>query len=121
MLGSLAAHYGFDRRHTVRELPEGVRQIVLYGSGREQLPFSYANERGRLTVREHAFEGIVVNLERRYKETDSLAVREELARLISNKTCPACDGSRLREEARNVRVGSRPRVRARCTKSAASR
>ena len=111
MLCSLAAHYGFEVDTPFGELPDNVRQVILYGSGREQLPFSYLNERGRSTVREHAFEGVVVNLERRYKETDSLAVREELARLISNQTCPTCQGSRLREEARNVRVGSKDSAR----------
>jgi excinuclease ABC subunit A len=111
MLCSLAAHYGFEVDTPFGELPDNVRQVVLYGSGREQLPFNYLNERGRSTLREHAFEGVVVNLERRYKETDSLAVREELARLISNQTCPACQGSRLREEARNVRIGSKNSAR----------
>ncbi|MBN9423548.1 MAG: excinuclease ABC subunit A [Candidatus Accumulibacter sp. 66-26] len=106
MLGSLAAHYGFDVDTPWNELPERIRQIVLYGSGKEELPFSYVNERGKVAVREHAFEGIVVNFERRYKETDSVAVREELSKLISNKTCPSCDGTRLREEARNVRMGN---------------
>jgi excinuclease ABC subunit A len=106
MLGSLAAHYGFDIETPFNELSEKIQNIVLYGSGREELPFSYLNERGKLTVSEHAFEGIIVNLERRYKETDSYAVREELSKLISNKTCPACTGTRLREEARNVRMGS---------------
>ncbi|MCB1934142.1 MAG: excinuclease ABC subunit UvrA, partial [Candidatus Accumulibacter sp.] len=77
----------------------------------EQLPFSYVNERGRHSVRQHSFEGIVVNLERRYKETDSQAVREELARLISSQSCPSCHGSRLREEARNVRIGTRAGAR----------
>ena len=105
MLGSLAAHYGFDVDTPWNALPERIRQIVLYGSGKEELPFSYVNERGKVAVREHAFEGIVVNFERRYKETDSVAVREELSKLISNKTCPSCDGTRLREEARNVRMG----------------
>jgi excinuclease ABC subunit A len=111
MLCSLAAHYAFAVDTPFRELPENVRQILLYGSGREQVPFNYVNERAQVTLREHAFEGIVVNLERRYKETDSLAVREELARMISNQTCPACQGSRLREEARNVRVGSKDNAR----------
>jgi excinuclease ABC subunit A len=106
MLSSLAAHYGFDVEVPFSELPERIQEIILYGSGREQLPFSYVNERGRHSIRQHSFEGIVVNLERRYKETDSQAVREELARLISNQSCPSCHGSRLREEARNVRVGS---------------
>ncbi|WP_299070101.1 excinuclease ABC subunit UvrA [Accumulibacter sp.] len=111
MLCSLAEHYGFAVDTPFDELPDNVRQVVLYGSGRQELPFSYVNERGRSSVRQHAFEGIVVNLERRYKETDSNAVREELARLISNRTCPACHGSRLREEARNVRVGVRASAR----------
>jgi excinuclease ABC subunit A len=111
MLCSLAAHYGFEVDTPFRELPESVRQIVLYGSGREELPFAYLGETGRMTARTHAFEGIVVNLGRRYKETDSQAVREELARLISNQTCPACQGSRLREEARNVRIGSHTSAR----------
>ncbi len=105
MLSSLAAHYAFDVDTPFTDLPENIRNILLYGSGHETLPFNYLNERGKLTVREHSFEGIVINLERRYKETDSAAVREELAKLISNKTCPSCAGARLREEARNVRVG----------------
>ena len=105
MLGSLAAHYDFDIETPFRDLPEATQQVLLFGSGRETLPFSYINERGKVTVREHSFEGIVSNFERRYKETDSAAVREELAKLISNKTCPTCAGARLREEARNVRVG----------------
>jgi excinuclease ABC subunit A len=106
MLASLAAHYAFDIETPFNELPEKIQKIVLYGSGREEIPFNYLNERGKLTLREHAFEGIIVNLERRYKETDSFAVREELSKLISNKTCPACEGTRLREEARNVRMGA---------------
>jgi excinuclease ABC subunit A len=105
MLCSLATHYGFDVETPFGELPENIRQVILHGSGREPVPFNYVNERGRLTLREHAFEGVIVNLERRYKETDSQAVREELSRLISHRTCPSCLGSRLREEARNVRVG----------------
>jgi len=111
MLCSLAAHYGFEVDTPFRDLPDSVRQIVLYGSGREELPFSYLGETGRMSARTHALEGIIVNLERRYKETDSQAVREELARLISNQTCPACQGSRLREEARNVRIGSHASAR----------
>jgi excinuclease ABC subunit A len=106
LLGSLAAHYGFDIDTPFSELPEAIRNVVLYGSGRDTIAFRYLNERGRTTAREHAFEGIVCNFERRYRETDSLAVREELAKLISNKICPSCDGARLREEARNVRIGN---------------
>ncbi len=111
LLSSLAAHYGFDLETPFSALPENIRQIVLYGSGSEAIAFDYLNERGHPFRREHPFEGIVVNLERRYRETDSQAVREELSRLISHRGCPACQGSRLREEARNVRVGTRDDAR----------
>src|SRR5690606_26673978 len=70
------------------------------------IPFTYINERGRAVVREHAFEGVVNNLQRRYRETDSIAVREELAKFINKKACPTCNGARLRIEARFVKVGS---------------
>ena len=106
LLTSLADHYKFDVETPFSALPESVRKIVLYGSGKESIVFTYLNERGSRFQREHAFEGIVCNFERRYKETDSQAVREELAKLISNKICPGCEGARLREEARNVRIGS---------------
>ncbi len=107
MLSSLANHYEFSMETPFENLPEDVREVVLFGSGRRTIPFQYLNERGRLVLREHTFEGIVHNLERRYKETDSAAVREELAKFISNTTCPHCQGTRLRTEARNVRVGSK--------------
>ena len=107
MLASLAAHFAFDIDTPFEQLPEAVQKVVLYGSGRDVLPFQYLNERGRLVTREHSFEGIVHNLERRYKETDSLAVREELAKFISNTACPQCAGTRLRTEARHVRVGAK--------------
>jgi excinuclease ABC subunit A len=106
LLSSLAEHYGFDVDTPFAHLPEKIREVVLYGSGREVIRFRYLNEKGTRFDRSHTFEGIVNNFERRYKETDSTAVREELARLISNKTCPTCDGARLRSEARHVRVGS---------------
>ncbi|MDB5786182.1 excinuclease ABC subunit UvrA, partial [Caballeronia mineralivorans] len=85
---------------------EKVRKILLFGSGKQEIPFSYINERGRTSVREHVFEGIIPNLERRYRETDSVAVREELAKYQNNQSCPACAGTRLRREARFVRIGS---------------
>ena len=107
MLSSLAKHFEFEIETPFNELPEEIRQIVLYGTARKTLPFQYLNERGRLVTREHSFEGIVHNLERRYRETDSVAVREELARYISNAPCPVCEGTRLRTEARNVRVGDK--------------
>ena len=105
MLQSLAAYYDFDIDTPFEELPEKVRKLILFGSGKEQIPFSYINERGRATVREHVFEGIIPNLERRYRETDSAAVREELAKYQNNQACPSCDGTRLRREARFVRLG----------------
>ncbi|MDR2032486.1 MAG: excinuclease ABC subunit UvrA [Azoarcus sp.] len=106
IISSLAGHYGFDVDTPFLRLPEKIRQILLYGSGREVIRFRYLNEKGTRFDRSHTFEGIVTNLERRYKETDSAAVREELSKLISNKPCPSCGGARLRREARHVRVGS---------------
>jgi excinuclease ABC subunit A len=106
LLASLAKHYGFDIDTPFISLPDEAQQVVLYGSDRETLPFQYLNERGKIVLREHSFEGIVPSFERRYKETDSLAVREELAKYISNSTCPECEGARLRQEARHVRIGS---------------
>ncbi|KAG0194310.1 hypothetical protein DFQ28_000556 [Apophysomyces sp. BC1034] len=112
MLQSLAAFYAFDVDTPFEDLPEHVRKIVLYGSGDQAVPFSYMNERGRASVREHPFEGIIRNLERRYRETDSMAVREELAKYQNNQACPACDGTRLRREARYVKVGADDNARA---------
>jgi excinuclease ABC subunit A len=107
MVVALAEYYGFDVTTPFSELPEDVKQIILYGSGDESLPFQYLNERGKLTVREHTFEGIIPNLERRYRETDSSTVREELAKYVSDTVCPDCGGARLRKEARYVKVGDR--------------
>jgi excinuclease ABC subunit A len=105
MLIGLAAHYGFDIDMPFEKLAEEAQQVILYGSGKQKIAFKYPGERGRAIVKEETFEGIVVSFERRYRETDSMAVREELAKYISNKTCPECEGTRLRAEARNVRVG----------------
>ncbi|HWX11919.1 MAG TPA: excinuclease ABC subunit UvrA [Trinickia sp.] len=105
MLQSLAAYYDFDIDTPFEDLPEKIKKLLLFGSGKEEIPFSYMNERGRTTVREHVFEGIIPNLERRYRETDSAAVREELAKYQNNQPCPSCDGTRLRREARFVRLG----------------
>ncbi len=107
MLASLAKHYGFDLEQSFESLPENIQQVVLYGSGKTEIPFNYTNERGKPMLREHPFEGIVNNLERRYRETDSPTVREELAKYLNSCTCPECDGARLRLEARNVRVADR--------------
>ncbi|BBU26519.1 UvrABC system protein A [Burkholderia sp. THE68] len=111
MLQSLAAFYEYEIDAPFEDLPEKVRKILLYGSGKQAIPFSYINERGRASVREHAFEGIIPNLERRYRETDSAAVREELAKYQNNQPCPACEGTRLRREARFVKVGADEQAR----------
>ncbi len=112
MLQSLASFFDFDIDGAFEDLPEDVRKILLFGSGKQVIPFSYINERGRTTIREHAFEGIIPSLERRYKETDSAAVREELAKYQNNQACPACEGTRLRTEARNVKLGTGEQARA---------
>ena len=95
-----------------RSCRSASQQVMLYGSGDEKIPFTYLSERGKPMMREHAFEGIVPNLERRYRETDSVMVREELAKYLNTKPCPECDGTRLRREARHVKVGSGGSARA---------
>jgi len=105
MLTSLASHYHFDLEIPFEQLAADIQAIILNGSGKEKILFSYLNESGRRNKQEHSFEGIVPNLERRYKETDSQAVREELAKYLNSMVCPECGGTRLRKEARHVRVG----------------
>ena len=105
MVSSLAAHYGFDVEMPFNELPERARNAVLFGSDGEPIDFSYINERGHRTVRTHPFEGIIPNLDRRYRDTESVAVREELAKLLSTHACPTCQGTRLNRAARHVFVG----------------
>jgi excinuclease ABC subunit A len=105
MLQSLAAYDGFDIDAPFESLSDEARDLILQGSGKQAIPFTYINERGRAVIREHPFEGVIPNLERRYRETDSIAVREELAKYLNSKTCPTCEGTRLRREARYVRVG----------------
>ena len=114
LLASLAAHYGFDIERPFEALPEAMQEVVLYGSGREKIAFRYLSETGRSSIKEHAFEGIIHNLERRHKETDSVAVREELAKYLNTRPCPECEGTRLRREARHVLIGGRnlPQVNA---------
>jgi len=109
LLTSLAAHCEFDIEAPFEDLPEALRDKVLYGSGEEEISFLYLNEKGRSTVKRHAFEGVIPNLERRWRETDSATVREELGKYRNIKTCPDCAGSRLRPEARNVLIGHDPR------------
>ncbi|HEX5766925.1 MAG TPA: excinuclease ABC subunit UvrA, partial [Burkholderiales bacterium] len=104
MLQSLARHYGFDIESPWEMLDERIQKLILYGSGSETIAFRYPSERGRAAVKEHAFEGVIPNHERRYRETDSQVVREELAKLRNLRACPECGGARLRREARHVRV-----------------
>jgi excinuclease ABC subunit A len=108
MLQSLAMHFGFDLEQTFEELPQRIQDILLYGSGKEEIGFKYLAEKGGFTTRKHPFEGILHNLERRYHETDSLTVREELAKYLNTRPCPECDGTRLRLEARHIKVGDKP-------------
>jgi excinuclease ABC subunit A len=102
MIQSLADHYKFDIETPFGELPETVREIILYGSGKERIAFHYANDRGLEISRRHRFEGVLPNLERRFRETESSAVREELSRFLNSQPCPECDGTRLNRAARNV-------------------
>ncbi|MGA9853609.1 MAG: excinuclease ABC subunit UvrA [Gammaproteobacteria bacterium] len=105
LLQSLAKHYKFDIETRFDELPEKIRKLILYGSGNEVIAFRYVNERGGSVSRRHPFEGVIPNMERRYHETESQMVREELARYLSSRPCPECGGTRLRREARFVFVG----------------
>ncbi|MDR6964169.1 excinuclease ABC subunit UvrA [Shewanella putrefaciens] len=105
MLSSLAEYYKFDVEAPFEQLSEKVRKIVLYGSGKESIAFKYINDRGDVVVRNHPFEGILNNMDRRYRETESNSVRDELAKFINTQACQSCGGSRLREEARHVFIG----------------
>ncbi len=107
MLTSLAEHYGFDIDTPFEQLSKKHRQIILQGSGKQEIAFAYVNDRGDVFKRTHPFEGIIPNMERRYRDTDSSSVREELARFLSNHPCPDCEGTRLRRDARNVFVDER--------------
>ncbi|WP_118986601.1 excinuclease ABC subunit UvrA [Photorhabdus sp. CRCIA-P01] len=102
MLCSLAEYYKFDIEVPFNSLSANIQKLVLYGSGKQSIEFKYTNDRGDTTVRHHPFEGVLHNMERRYKETESTAVREELAKYISNRSCISCHGTRLRKEARYV-------------------
>jgi len=107
LIQCLANHFGFDIETPFEELPEDVRETLLHGSGDEEIEFQYKSPRGMEVRRTHPFEGILPNLERRYRETDSGMVREELAKYLSVQPCPACRGSRLNEAARNVFISDR--------------
>lgn len=104
MLLSLSKHYNFDLNTSFNELADDVKEKVLHGSGTEEIKFSYVNDRGDTVVRNHPFEGILPNMQRRYHETDSNAVREELSKYLATKSCRSCEGTRLRQESRNVFV-----------------
>ncbi len=108
MLQALSAHYNFSLNKPFKNLTEEAQKIVLYGSGKQEIEFKYMNDRGDVVLRKHAFEGILNNMQRRYKETESNAVREELAKYLNSQHCPDCNGSRLRLEARNVFIADTP-------------
>jgi len=116
MLESLGRHYKFDIEQPFESLPEAVRQVVLYGSGDEEIAFKYelasGENAGKMVTKKHPFEGILPNMTRRYRDTDSSIVRDELARYQSVQPCPDCHGARLRREARFVRVGDGDQARA---------
>lgn len=107
MLASLAEHYGFDVDTPWKKLKQKQRDAVLYGSGSEVVAFNYVNDRGDVHKRSHTFEGVLPNMERRYRDTESQMVRDELAKFLSTHHCPECKGARLRVEARNVFVDER--------------
>ena len=107
LLASLADHYEFDVEQPFEALPATIRHVVLHGSGRDKIAFRYLSDGGKPVIKEHTFEGIIPNLERRYKETDSVAVREELTKYRATCACPVCHGTRLRTEARFVLIGER--------------
>ena len=107
MLASLAEHYEFDLETPFEALNDNIQHIILHGSGKEKIQFTYLNETKRKYQQKHSFEGIIPNLTRRYKETESQAVREELAKYLNAQTCPECNGTRLCREARHVLVNER--------------
>jgi excinuclease ABC subunit A len=104
LISSLADHYGFDIDTPFEELPEKVAKVILHGSGEEEIEFRYFKERGGFTTKRHAFEGIIPNMQRRYQDSGSNVVREELAKFLSTRACPDCNGARLTLAARHVYV-----------------
>jgi excinuclease ABC subunit A len=107
LIKSLAEHYGFDLETPFEELPEDIQEIILHGSNGKQIDFTYLHERRGTVVRRHPFEGIITNMKRRYHETESSTVREELSRYLTNQTCPDCQGSRLNQAARHVTINGK--------------
>ncbi len=108
MLQALADHYDFEVDKPFNRLSKDAQKVVLYGSGKQEIEFKYMNDRGDVVVRKHSFEGIINNMQRRYKETESNAVRDELSKYLNSQHCPDCNGSRLRLEARNVFIADTP-------------
>jgi excinuclease ABC subunit A len=107
MLTSLADHFGFDIDTPFEKLANKHQQAILFGSGGEEITFNYVNDKGTVFKRSHSFEGIIPNMERRYRDTDSQMVREDLAKYLSTQHCPECDGTRLKKSARNVFIDQR--------------
>ena len=107
LLRSLAGHYGFDMEAPFNTLSQKHRDIILYGSGGEEIEFSYINDRGTVFKRVHVFEGVIPNMDRRYRETESSSVRDELAKYVSTAACKSCNGTRLCADARSVYVDDR--------------
>ena len=107
MLENLEQHYGFDLDLPFNELPENIQQIILFGSGDEEIEFSFPSARGGLKTRVHPFEGIIPNMQRRFRETESPAVREEMTKYFTDQPCPACHGTRLGASARHVFIADR--------------
>ncbi|XQW84634.1 excinuclease ABC subunit UvrA [Thalassotalea piscium] len=108
MLQALAEHYKFAVDKPFNKLDEKHQEVILRGSGTQEIEFKYMNDRGDIVIRKHPFEGILNNMDRRYRETESNAVRDELSKYLNSQHCPACDGSRLRIEARNVFIADTP-------------
>ncbi len=109
MLSCLAEHYDFDIDKPLNRLPKKTRDVILYGSGKEKIPFAYLRSHGRRPrKRNHTFEGVIPNMERRYRDSESNTIREELARYLNTQACDSCSGSRLRTQARNVFIGKQP-------------
>ena len=109
MLSCLAEHYDFDIDKPLKRLPKKTREVILYGSGKEKIPFAYLRSHGRRPrKRNHTFEGVIPNMERRYRDSESNTIREELARYLNTQACDSCSGSRLRTQARNVFIGKQP-------------
>ncbi len=105
LISALSKHYDFDLDTAFADLPEKVREVILHGSGKTEIEFTYLKSGGRTYKRKHAFEGVIPNMERRYRETDSNMVREDLSRYLGHRPCPDCDGTRLNRAARNVFIG----------------